>query len=197
MTDTRKRVNAEAEFYPNDASAAPSSSADQTERAKHKYDEFMQGDENEHDPLERLRFFCSLAMNGQDWLDVEPFFDDVAALQGEMIAATKDVSAAPQQGSVKDALTPGDFWLKHDDELRYVKRVLEAGREATDADRRKALHTIHALRTIVRAAPQEAPQQEPVTECHKQFNGYCTCSRKACLCDGIGPVSTISAKETK
>jgi hypothetical protein len=32
------------------------------------------------DPLERLRFFCSLAMSGQDWLDVEPFFDDVSAL---------------------------------------------------------------------------------------------------------------------
>jgi hypothetical protein len=26
-------------------------------------------------PLERLRFFCSLAMRPQDWLDVEPFFD--------------------------------------------------------------------------------------------------------------------------
>ena len=25
-------------------------------------------------PLERLRFFCSLAMKPQDWLDVEPFF---------------------------------------------------------------------------------------------------------------------------
>lgn len=33
----------------------------------------------EKDPLERLRFFCSLAMSGQDWLDVEPFFDAVAA----------------------------------------------------------------------------------------------------------------------
>lgn len=27
------------------------------------------------DPVERLRFFCSLAMNEQDWLDVEQFFD--------------------------------------------------------------------------------------------------------------------------
>jgi hypothetical protein len=26
-------------------------------------------------PLEALRFFCSLAMNGRDWLDAEPFFD--------------------------------------------------------------------------------------------------------------------------
>lgn len=28
-------------------------------------------------PLERLRFFCSLCLNSQDWLDIEPFFDDV------------------------------------------------------------------------------------------------------------------------
>lgn len=35
------------------------------------------GGAEEPDPLERLRFFCSLAMNGQDWLDVEQFFDAV------------------------------------------------------------------------------------------------------------------------
>lgn len=35
--------------------------------------------DTETDPLERLRFFCSLAMRGQDWLDVEPFFDAVKA----------------------------------------------------------------------------------------------------------------------
>jgi len=29
-------------------------------------------------PLERLRFFCSIAMRPQDWLDVEPFFDALA-----------------------------------------------------------------------------------------------------------------------
>lgn len=35
-------------------------------------------------PLERLRFFCSLAMkmNPQDWLDVEPFFDALAVEPG-------------------------------------------------------------------------------------------------------------------
>lgn len=32
------------------------------------------------DPLERLRFFCSNAMNSQDWLDSEPFFEAVQAL---------------------------------------------------------------------------------------------------------------------
>jgi hypothetical protein len=35
--------------------------------------------EEEPDPVERLRFFCSLAFkNPQDWLDVEPFFDALA-----------------------------------------------------------------------------------------------------------------------
>ena len=37
------------------------------------------GGYDEKDPLERLRFFCSLAMNNasSDWLDVEQFFIDV------------------------------------------------------------------------------------------------------------------------
>ncbi len=32
---------------------------------------------SEGDPVERLRFFCSLAMCGRDWFDVEPFFDAI------------------------------------------------------------------------------------------------------------------------
>jgi len=41
------------------------------------------GGGEEADPVERLRFFCSLALSGQDWLDVEPFIDDVAAAVGK------------------------------------------------------------------------------------------------------------------
>lgn len=37
------------------------------------------GGYEEPDPIERLRFFCAQAMRGQDWLDVEPFFDAVIA----------------------------------------------------------------------------------------------------------------------
>ncbi len=33
------------------------------------------------DLIERLRFFCSLAMDGQDWLDVEPFFEEIKRLE--------------------------------------------------------------------------------------------------------------------
>jgi hypothetical protein len=44
--------------------------------AKQRYDE-LNASEDSLEPLERLRFFCSLAMSGQDWLDVEEFFDAV------------------------------------------------------------------------------------------------------------------------
>jgi hypothetical protein len=47
--------------------------------AKEQFDEL--GGAAEPDPLERLRFYCSLAMTGQAWLDVEPFFDDVQAMK--------------------------------------------------------------------------------------------------------------------
>jgi hypothetical protein len=36
-------------------------------------------------PLERLRFFCSLAMRPQDWLDVAPFFDALAEQEDEAL----------------------------------------------------------------------------------------------------------------
>lgn len=41
--------------------------------------EFNEHWEDGDDPIERLRFFCSCAMSGQDWLDVEPFFDALTA----------------------------------------------------------------------------------------------------------------------
>lgn len=47
----------------------------QTLRPKTALEKFHEHNGNELDPLERLRFFCSLAMSGQDWLDVEQFFE--------------------------------------------------------------------------------------------------------------------------
>jgi len=52
------------------------------------------GDE-EPDPLERLRFFCSLVMKGQDWLDVEQFFDDVKT----MIPNAENAALTPNDGA--------------------------------------------------------------------------------------------------
>ena len=45
---------------------------------------------DECDALERLRFFCSCAMNGQDWLDSEPFFEAVRKqIDGQASARAK------------------------------------------------------------------------------------------------------------
>lgn len=51
------------------------------------------GGDEESDPVERLRFYCSLAMSGQDWLDVEPFFDALLA----------DRKTFPQSQDAEDA----------------------------------------------------------------------------------------------
>jgi hypothetical protein len=41
-----------------------------------RYNKAMEG-EQENDPIERLRFFLSLALTGRNWLDVERFIDDL------------------------------------------------------------------------------------------------------------------------
>jgi hypothetical protein len=52
------------------------------------------GDADMGGPLERLRFFCSLSMPEQDWLDVEPFFD---AVEKEQADAVQQIAEALRQ----------------------------------------------------------------------------------------------------
>ena len=76
-----------------------------TQTAKEKFTKF--GGEEEQDDVERLRFFCSLSMQGQDWIDVEPFINDVVterdALKAEL-AAVKDLATC----ECGDGFTPHD-----------------------------------------------------------------------------------------
>jgi len=55
-----------------------------------RYHDDMAGCDPEDNPLERLRFFCSLAMAGQDWIDVEPFFNDVTERLGPQRVLTAE-----------------------------------------------------------------------------------------------------------
>jgi len=55
----------------------------------HRY--WLDEDNNGNDPVERLRFFCSLAMSDQDWFDVEPFFDALEAEIEQLRAGGKAV----------------------------------------------------------------------------------------------------------
>ena len=76
--------------------AAPVSCAtscpDAKANAKERYDRIMAECE-EPDPIERLRFFCSLAMTGKNWIDVEEFFDDLIAERKAIRAEALDKAA--------------------------------------------------------------------------------------------------------
>ena len=65
----------------------------------------------------------------------------VAAMQ-----AAIDKCGQPAQKTVTVVPATGDVWLKHDDDLRYVRRVLEAGRQMTDVDQGAAIDMVQALR---------------------------------------------------
>ena len=80
----------------------------------------------EDDPIERLRFFCSLAMDGQDWIDVEPFF---GAVLTEMLGPQKVLGA-------EEVAEPGFYrwkfadhrWViviaRYDDSKIVIKTIL-------------------------------------------------------------------------
>src|SRR5262245_22855187 len=55
-------------------------------RAKPEFDD-LESNAPIAEPIERLRFFCSLAMKPQDWLDVEPLF---VACEAELAKCRKD-----------------------------------------------------------------------------------------------------------
>lgn len=59
-----------------------------TGTALERYKEFTIDGEDES-PIERLRFFCAQAMQGDDWLDVEPFFDALTDQTALIVELTK------------------------------------------------------------------------------------------------------------
>ena len=83
--DARRAASSALDAAIRAAIAAPPAEA---QPALQEYNECMKS-EDDVSPLERLRFFCSLAMNGQDWCDSEPFFDALEA-QIAALAGTKE-----------------------------------------------------------------------------------------------------------
>ena len=75
------------------------------------------GGHDETDPIERLRFFCSIAMSRQqDWLDVEPFFNDVIAERDALGALVSDLDES------------SGYWSEHEVPLGIVERIKEAAK---------------------------------------------------------------------
>jgi len=75
------------------------------------------GGHDETDPIERLRFFCSIAMSRQqDWLDVEPFFNDVIAERDALGALVSDLDES------------SSYWSEYEVPLGIVERIKEAAK---------------------------------------------------------------------
>lgn len=75
------------------ADAALTQPAQPAESALAKYHR-LGVEADEKSPVERLRAFCSFAMNGQDWLDVDPFFDALRAQPAESVEAVYQCQGA-------------------------------------------------------------------------------------------------------
>lgn len=54
-------------------------------------------------PIERLRFFLSMALAGQDWLDVEQFLDELTAERDEALAKIERLEAAVRIAEAHEA----------------------------------------------------------------------------------------------
>jgi hypothetical protein len=111
------------------------------ERALDRYNEHM-SDAEELDPVERLRFFCSLAMNGRDWLDVEQFFDALAqaapADRSEILHEAADMLEAMNDSSGDAAAYDNREMNAHELEREHaiadcVKKLRDAARQPQSA----------------------------------------------------------------
>lgn len=73
--------------------------------AKPKYDKHA--DDLVHEPpLERLRYYCSIALNHQDWLDIEELFDDVEAQLATAKEEERERCAKLAQGMAHNPPSP-------------------------------------------------------------------------------------------
>ena len=90
---------------------------------KYTIDEFKElGGYDEKDPLERLKFFCSLGLCSEDWLEVESFFID---------AQDKITDLEHQLSNCKDVLMDTHDYVADADNWLLVDRIHEAYREGS------------------------------------------------------------------
>ena len=88
--------------------------------------EMYMADDEESNPVERLRFFLSLALKYQDWIDVEKFIDDVSnhiAKAEQRVAEWQPISTAPKDAFVLLAGPSG---------YTTIKTVFATGRMCSD-----------------------------------------------------------------
>lgn len=97
------------------------------------YEQYME-DVIEENPIERLRFFLSLCLTGQDWLDVEPFIEEVVQ---QLSSANEQHEKTMHQMFNKD-LSPDDIMRLYPRMVACVAPLIEACKNTKEG--------IHALR---------------------------------------------------
>ncbi|MFA7291844.1 MAG: hypothetical protein WC023_06305 [Rhodocyclaceae bacterium] len=133
----------------------PEVAAPLPETALQRYTRLIEGD---HDtPLENLRFFCSLAMNGQDWLDVEPFFDALAAAPAPLHPEHDPVVAwmSTHNGEPVDVTLDRNMaggWKSHGGDVRELVERAAAPAPAAGVPTPDMQEVAHALETAARFA---------------------------------------------
>jgi hypothetical protein len=98
--------------------------------AMDKYNKFKVADD-EADPVERLRAFCSFAMNGQDWIDVEQFFDAVLAERDALLSTIEHERLA--LSLLLDRQCNEGIVLVAERDVRYGIKLLDAAIDAAKA----------------------------------------------------------------
>jgi len=117
--------------------------------ALEQYNTAMEGQEDDT-PIENLRFFLSIALDKQDWVDVEPFIDDLAAAEAELEARIEQADRLP---------LPVDFEGKPEDDT--LDRML-VGR-ATEGDQMVIYNYVRWLEGRYSAARRMLGDRQAVT----------------------------------
>jgi hypothetical protein len=144
--------------------------------AKQRYDN-LKVEEDETDPIERLRVFCSLAMNGQDWVDVEPFFDAITAAIGQEPEAFYDgTSKEPDLQWAYDGYSP-----MPNDVVLYAAPI---------GDNRAQVEKI----STTLAASEGCDRNAVIEECAKAIEpkGTRPCDCETCDCGNTGDMQAVA-----
>lgn len=84
--------------------------------------------ERQHAEIERLRAFCSYAMRGQDWIDVDQFFDAIKASPAAGVPKWRPIETAPKDGShfiATNGISVAEGWWEHQEPFFREKRDID------------------------------------------------------------------------
>lgn len=139
------------------------------------------------DPLERLRAFCSFAMKGKDWLDVESFFDAVTEhyesvmrrAEAQLAEGERERDALKQQAKIWAQEARTQTATVHE-----IYRLCTGGKgEPGDWHGGEPVRELVAYIERLEAAIRDAPHNGWCSLNEGERTGECDCWKRAALGD--------------